>query len=102
MAFLADKRIIRLALVAFWLAVIGATVLAILPKPPETPIDRFSDKFAHILAFATMAALASVGFGREARWKILERLAFLGAAIELVQSIPGLHRDSDLRDWIAD
>ena len=34
--------------------------------------------------------------------RILERLSFVGALIEVVQSIPQLHRDCDIRDWIAD
>ena len=36
------------------------------------------------------------------RWRIAERLSFLGALIEVTQSIPALHRDCDIRDWIAD
>ncbi|MEP7007221.1 MAG: hypothetical protein ABI810_14650, partial [Sphingomonas bacterium] len=35
-------------------------------------------------------------------FRLGERLSFLGAAIELLQSIPALHRDCDIRDWIAD
>jgi hypothetical protein len=30
------------------------------------------------------------------------RLSLFGAAIELAQAIPALHRDSDIIDWIAD
>jgi VanZ family protein len=102
MTLLTDPRLVRLAKVAFWLALILAFVMAVLPKPPETPIDRFGDKFAHILAFATLSSLAMIGFGRAARWRIVERLSFVGAMIEVVQSLPMLHRDCDLRDWIAD
>ena len=102
MQFLANPRLIRLATVLFWLALVFAFTMAVLPKPPKTPIDQFGDKFAHMLAFATLASLAMVAFGREARWKIVERLCFLGAAIEVVQSIPSLHRDCDVRDWLAD
>lgn len=102
MRFLLNPRLIRLARLAFWVATVFAVTMAVLPKPPETPIDRFGDKFAHILAFSVLAALATVAWGREARWKIVERLCFLGAAIEVVQTIPALHRDADVRDWIAD
>ena len=102
MRFLSNPRLIRLATALFWLALIFACVMAVLPKPPETPIDKFGDKFAHMLAFATLAGLAMVAFGREARWKIVERLCFLGAVIEVVQSIPSLHRTCDVRDWLAD
>ena len=88
--------------VLFWLALAFAVVMAVLPKPPELPIDRFGDKFAHILAFGTLAGLAAFGFPPELRWRVAERLSFLGALIEMVQGIPALHRDSDIRDWIAD
>ncbi len=95
-------RVVRFATVAFWAATVLAVTMAVLPKPPETPIDRFGDKFAHIIAFAVLAALATVAYGREAKWRIVERLCFLGAAIEVVQTIPALHRSPDVRDWIAD
>jgi VanZ family protein len=102
MQFLSDPRLIRAAKYVFWLALVFAVTMAVLPKPPETPIDKFGDKFAHILGFATLGALATVAFGRAARWRIVERLCFLGAVIEVVQSIPALHRTCDVRDWIAD
>jgi VanZ family protein len=100
--FLADPRLIRLCKALFWAALIFACVMAVLPKPPQTPIDKLGDKFAHMLAFATLGGLAMGAFGREARWRIVERLAFLGAVIEVVQSIPALHRTCDIRDWLAD
>ena len=33
---------------------------------------------------------------------LAERLSFLGAMIEVAQAIPALHRDCDIRDWVAD
>lgn len=86
----------------FWCALLGAVILAIIPRPPELPTDVFGDKFNHILAFTVMAALAAFGWPRAGRLRIIERLSFLGALIEVVQSIPALHRDCDIRDWIAD
>lgn len=88
--------------ILFWLVLLGAATMAFLPKPPFTPIDQFGDKFAHILAFATLAVLANLGFPEAAKRQIVERLSFFGAAIEVVQSIPALHRDCDVRDWMAD
>jgi len=86
----------------FWTALVGATVLAIMPQPPQLPTDEFGDKFNHILAFSVMAALAGLAWPDAPRLRIVERLSFLGALIEVVQSIPSLHRDCDIRDWIAD
>ena len=83
-------------------AVVVAVTMALLPKPPHLPIDRFGDKFQHMLAFATLAALASFAYPAAPGLKVLERLSFLGAMVEVLQSIPSLHRDCDIRDWIAD
>ena len=92
----------RIAAILFWLSLLGATTLAIMPQPPYLPTDQFGDKFNHMLAFATMAALAAAAFPEMPRLRVIERLSFLGALIEVIQSIPALHRDCDIRDWIAD
>jgi len=95
-------RIRRIAALLFWPALIGAITLAVMPQPPYLPSNALGDKFNHMLAFATLAALAAVGFPAMPRLRVIERLSFLGAMIEVVQSIPALHRDCDIRDWIAD
>lgn len=100
--FLADSRLIRFAKWLFWIALVYASVMAVLPKPPVSPLDKLGDKVMHMIAFATLGGLAMAAFGREARWRIVERLAFLGAVIEVIQSIPSLHRTCDIRDWLAD
>ncbi|WP_174287371.1 hypothetical protein [Sphingomonas bacterium] len=89
----------RVALIA---AILVAVTMALLPKPPHLPIDQFGDKFEHMLAFATMAILAALAYPTEPLFRIGERLSFLGALIEVCQSIPALHRDCDIRDWAAD
>lgn len=95
-----SKNIIKHA--ALWLAVIFAVVMAVLPKAPHLPIDRFGDKFEHMLAFSVIAVLAALAYPKVRLSRIAERLSFLGALIEITQSIPWLHRDCDIRDWIAD
>ncbi len=91
--------ILRLTLVA---AVVFAVTMALLPKPPQLPVDHFGDKFEHMLAFATIALLAAFSYPTARLFRIGERLSFLGALIEVLQSIPSLHRDCDIHDWIAD
>lgn len=93
---------VRIARIAFWAALIFAVVMAVLPKPPHTPLDQYGDKVEHMFAFATLAVLAAVGFPRFSMARIGERLSFLGALIEVAQSVPVLHRDCDINDWIAD
>jgi len=95
-------KIQKLAIPAFAGATAFAVYMALTPKPPSLPIDKFGDKFAHMLAFFTLTILARAAFPK-ARWQsVLERLSFLGALIEVFQAIPSLHRDCQWNDWVAD
>ncbi len=94
------RRMVFLTL--FWAALAFAVVMALLPEPPHLPTDGFGDKFQHMLAFATLSLLAALAWPRAELLRIGERLSFVGALIEVLQAIPALHRDCDIRDWIAD
>ena len=91
----------RLLPYAFWAALIFAFVMAVLPKPPRVPGNP-SDKIQHIIAFTVLAGLAAAAYPRAPLLKVGVLLSLFGALIELVQSIPMLHRDAELVDWIAD
>ena len=95
-------RIRVVARMLMWTAVVVAVIMALLPHPPALPIDAYGDKFEHMLAFATLALLAAPAFPAMPLFRIGERLSFLGALIEVCQAIPALHRDCDIRDWMAD
>ena len=95
------SRLTALARLAFWAATVFAFVMATLPHPLALPASP-SDKVQHIIAFTVITALCVVAYAGEAWWKILLRLSAFGALIEVVQAIPMLHRDSDVRDWLAD
>lgn len=86
----------------FWLLFAFALVMAVLPKPPQTPLYDLGDKFAHMLAFAVLTGVAALAWRQASRWAIMLRLALFGAGIEVVQALPKLHRTADLRDWVAD
>lgn len=88
-------RIILFAAIAF------AVTMALLPHPPHTPFEHH-DKFQHMGAFTTLAALAAWSYPDAPIFRIGERLSFLGALIEVLQAMPSIHRDCDIRDWIAD
>lgn len=91
-----------LRLVLFVAALIGAVTMAMLPDPPQLALEGIGDKYRHMAAFAVLSLLAARAFPRASLWRVGERLAFLGAMIEVVQSIPALHRDCDILDWLAD
>ena len=97
-----SRPLARLAKICFWLALAFALMMALLPKPPAMPTDRLTDKTQHMIAFLVLTILAQVGFKAMPRWRLAERLSFIGAMIEVLQSIPALHRDCDIKDWIAD
>ncbi|TPG13225.1 hypothetical protein EAH84_06485 [Sphingomonas oligophenolica] len=86
--------------VVFWAALAFAVTMALLPHPPITLSDN--DKFQHMLVFGMLTILAVAGYPEAELLRIGERLSFLGALIEVLQSIPSLHRDCDIRDWVAD
>lgn len=85
----------------FWAAVAATLVMGLLPKPPQLPFDP-SDKIQHVVAFAALTLLGIAAYRRSPRLQIALGLGALGAAIELLQTIPMLHRHGDLRDWLAD
>lgn len=87
--------------VAFWLAALFALVMATLPKPPQLP-GAPSDKIQHIVAFVVLAGLAAAAYRRTRLVVIAAGLSAFGAVIEFLQALPMLHRDSDIRDWVAD
>jgi hypothetical protein len=53
-------------------------------------------------AFVVLSILASAAYPATSLFRIGERLSFLGAMIEVLQSIPALHRDCDIFDWMTD
>ena len=86
----------------FWSALAFALMMALLPHPPHLPIDSFGDKVEHAFAFATLSILGAIAYPAVPLLRLGERLSFLGAIIEILQSVPSLHRDCVIRDWIAD
>ena len=92
---------VRARRLLFWAAAIFAFVMAVLPQPPELPGEP-NDKLQHIAAFATLSLLGAWGYARLSLVRLLIGLSVFGAFIELVQAIPALNRDSDVKDWIAD
>ena len=78
-----------LFLVALIVATVGAVTLALMPHPPS--VGHISDKWQHMFAFGTLTILSVLAFPATSLLRIGERM-----------SIPSLHRDCDVMDWLAD
>lgn len=94
-------RVTPFARVAFWSAVILALVMALLPHPPNLPLNP-SDKIQHAAAFIVLTVLALIAYPRVSPLGIGVALLGFGASIEFFQLIPTLHRDAQLADWYVD
>lgn len=102
MPFLTDPRFIKLMRVVFAATCLFALVMALLPQPPYVPTQNLGDKVNHIIGFSVLAAFAALAFPEAPRWRVIERLSFFGAFIEVAQSIPSLGRDCEILDFVAD
>ena len=86
--------------IAFWAAALFAFVMAVLPHPAQ--LLETSDKVQHMAAFFTITALGCAAYRGFSRIKLMLAMIAFGAAIEVVQMVPGLHRDAEWSDWLAD
>ena len=87
--------------IAFWAATFFSLYMAWLPQPPQVP-GTHGDKVQHMLAFGTLAILASAAYPRVSLVLIWLLLSAFGAGIELVQTIPAISRDGSFGDLLAD
>lgn len=74
---------------------------AALPEGTKVSIG-LGDKFDHFAAFAALAAMCAAVFPGLALGYLQTAMVAFGAAIELVQAIPALQRNSDAKDLLAD
>jgi len=96
-----NKRPVQAFRILLVLATLFAVTMALVPHPPRIA-GGAGDKVQHMVAFATLAAIAAAAYPRTSLWRLGERLSFLGALVEVFQSIPALHRDCEVLDWAAD
>jgi VanZ family protein len=90
-----------LAQVAFWGAAAVTLALAVLPEATTPPLIPW-DKAAHFLAFYVLTVLAAAAFPRRPLLLVALGLSAYGAAIEVIQALPMVARDSSVWDWVAD
>ena len=99
--FLGDPRVARAFRILFVAAMVAAVLFALLPAIDD-PFASLWDKLKHAVTFGVLSGFAAFGWRDTPLPRIAERLSFLGALIEVFQSIPALGRDCDPKDWIAD
>lgn len=90
----------RLLLPLFWLTLVAVYALAILPVADVPRLAN--DKVEHMMAFFTLAVLASLALPRIPVVRIAVGLVAFGGLIELSQMMPAIHRDGSVFDWLAD
>ncbi len=86
---------------AFWAAIILTFADAEMPASHAPQFFPW-DKAEHFTAFFVLACLAAAAYPRASLIIVGLWLALFGSLIELVQALPVIHRDCDIRDWIAD
>jgi hypothetical protein len=86
--------------IAFWAAALFAFVMAVLPHPIE--LLATSDKVQHMTAFFVITTLGCAAYRGLSRVRLMLAMVAFGAAIEVVQLVPELHRDAEWSDWLAD
>ncbi len=95
------RRLIQIALVLFWIALLTATHL----PPRHMPSVKVNDKVEHLAAYTMLATLIGLSWdGRQSvRLVLLATLLIVmcsGAIDEWTQPIFG--RDCEFNDWLAD
>ena len=88
---------------AFAGALLGFTVLALLPAERLPPLSVFDwwDKAQHALAFAVLAVLARLGWPQVPAWRWCLALVTYGVLIELAQAATSW-RHGSVADALAD
>ena len=91
----------RVYMAIFWTVLAVALAKSVSEFMP-TMLDLMWDKAQHFVAFATLTSLAVLAWPAMSSWRVLERMALLGAMIEVIQATPALQRGCDILDWTAD
>lgn len=91
---------IRLARAAFWVSILGATVVCLMPVAQLPALFNWWDKAQHALGFVALTSLGLLSYPAE-RWRVATGLLLFGGFIELAQSATGWRR-GDWLDWLAD
>jgi VanZ family protein len=92
---------LRLVQLAFVASVVISFTVSVTPGP-EAPRGLPWDKANHFGAFFVMMGLGAAARPGKNPWLMALGLWLFGGLIEVVQSMPVVHRDGDVMDWLAD
>lgn len=96
-----SKQAPQLLRAAFWIAALATFALAVLPLRHGGSFLPW-DKAQHFVAFWSLTVLALLAFPRAQLLLVAGSLSGFGALIEVVQGLSFVHRDADVKDWLAD
>ena len=96
-----ERAVLILARLAFVALAAAGVYTAVMPDNGGAPMLPW-DKASHFLGFYGLAALGAFAFPKSGLWWLVLGLAALGAGIEVVQGLPAVGRDSDIKDFVAD
>ena len=95
------RPLLWLSRLAFVAVALAGTVNAVLPGRSAQHVLPW-DKAEHFVCFYALAAIGAFAFPRMRAVWLAAGLIALGGAIEVVQGLPMVARDSDWKDWAAD
>jgi VanZ family protein len=95
-------RILVAARITFTLACLVVGYGVFKPAGGSGPSLLPWDKAEHFTAFFGLMFLALIAFPRTLSWRLGLLLSAAGAAIEVIQATPLVHRDAEIMDWVAD
>lgn len=95
-----DRLPVRLR-VGLYAAAVAVLLYLCLAPSQDLPSISLWDKSEHAIGWAVLAGSGLLLFPRHP-WRIVGFTVAFGALIEVLQGLPAIHRDSDVRDWIAD
>ena len=87
---------------SFWACCALAFAMALGPGSGLPWLDSGAGTLRHVMAFSVLTFFAFLAFRERTGFTIFILLAAIGGAIEILQLIPGLHREADIKDWLVD
>lgn len=96
-----SESVLRRLWIAAIVALVAAIVAASLAPQQPVPVERFSDKLAHYLAYFTLALAVSGISSPDRLWRHMLACFLLGASLEAAQATLTASRSAEWADLAA-